>query len=95
MHRLGRVQEERRRARAGQRGRDLLADHARLAHAGEDHAAAALAEEIDGAIEALVHAFDEREDGRGLGLEYFPGERAISHERVPWRRMPVYAPRPV
>ena len=41
VHGLGGMQEERGRAGAGERGRDLAADDAGLAHAGDDHPAAA------------------------------------------------------
>ncbi len=47
MDRLGRVQEERRRAGARERRGDLAADDAGLAHAGDDDAAAALAQQLD------------------------------------------------
>ena len=53
-----------------ERRRDLPRDDARLAHAGDDHAAAAVAQQLDGADEALVEALDEREDGVGLGPQH-------------------------
>ena len=34
------------------------------------------AEQLDGAVESLVEAIDEREDRGGLGLEHLAGERA-------------------
>ncbi len=65
------------RARARQRRRNLPADDARLAHAGDDDAAAAIVEELDGALEVLVDAVDEPEDGGGLRAEH----RACEIER--------------
>ena len=81
------VQEERRRAGAGERGGDLLADHAGLAHPRQDHPAAALEEELDGAVEAFVQTLDESEDGRGFRFQHLAGEGAVSHERMSglWR----------
>ena len=60
VHGLGRVHEVGGRAGARERRRDLPADDARLAHAGEDHAAAAVAHQRDGGREALVEAIGER-----------------------------------
>ena len=71
---LGGVQEPGRRAGARQRGGDLPADDAGLAHAGDDDAAAAVEEELDGALEVAVDAVDEAEDGGGLGAEHLARE---------------------
>ncbi len=79
VHGLGRVQEEGGRAGARERRGDLAADDARLAHAGDDDAAAAVADQRDGAREALVEPIDERPDGGRLGLQHLAGERQISH----------------
>jgi hypothetical protein len=65
--RLGRMQEPGGGAGARQRGGDLPADDARLAHAGHDDAAAALEEQCHGALELAVDAIDETQDGRGFG----------------------------
>ena len=54
VRRLGGVQEGRRRAGAGQRRGDLAADEARLADARDDDLAAAVGEDLHGALEALV-----------------------------------------
>ena len=79
VNRFGRMQKERRRADARQRRRNLAADDARLAHAGQDDAAAAFAQELDGALESLVEAVDQREDRRRFGFEDFAGEREVTH----------------
>ncbi len=67
--RLGRVQEERGRARRGERRGDLLADDAALADARDDDAAGRGLHGLDGAVEALVEAVRERADGRRLDLD--------------------------
>ena len=72
--RLGRVEEEGRRAGARQRRGDLAADDARLAHAGDDDAAAALEQQLDGALEVVVEAIDQAEDRRRLGAQHLAGE---------------------
>ena len=71
---VGRVQEERGRAGARQRRGDLAADDARLAHAGQQHAAAAGGEQIDGGGERGVQAVDQPEDGVGLDAKDLPGQ---------------------
>ena len=67
--RFGRVQEPGRRAGARERRRDLAADDARLAHAGDDDAAAAVVEQLDRALEVAVDAIDQAEDRRRLGAQ--------------------------
>src|SRR5262249_41479628 len=83
------MEEERRGAGAAQRGGDLAADDSRLAHAGEDDAAAALPQQLDGAVELPVETVDEREDRGGFRFEDLARERAaVSHARPPcgpWR----------
>ena len=54
---------------------DLPADDARLAHAGEDDAAAAVVQQLDGAIEPVVEARHQRENRRRFGFEHLPRER--------------------
>ena len=71
------MKKERRRAGACERRGDLPADDARLAHAGDDDAPLAFEQHPHGAIEALVEAIDERQDGRGLGLQDLARERAV------------------
>ena len=61
-------------AGARQRRGNLAADDARLAHAGDDDAAAAVEQELDGALEVAVDAVDEAEDRRRLGAEHLAGE---------------------
>src|SRR5262249_40241926 len=57
----------------GERGRDLAADVARLAHAGNDHASAGAADQVDRRGEpfaqAVVNRCRERVDAAGLGFE--------------------------
>ena len=66
---LGRMQEERGRARGGEGGRDLLSDQAALAHPGDDHAARAGEQRLHRTIEALVDARQQLEDGPRLDLQ--------------------------
>ena len=73
---FGRVEEERRGASARQLPQPA-ADDAGLAHAGDDDAPAALEQQAHGLFEPFVQAFDQRQDGVGLGLQDFPGEREI------------------
>ena len=94
VNRFGRMEEEGRRAGARQRGGDLAADDARLAHAGDDHAAAALEEEAHRLLEAVIEAIDEREDrGRfclrapcGRGRDSTVGQ--LGHDRAASDRDP-------
>jgi hypothetical protein len=81
--RFGRMQKEGRRAGARQRRGDLAADDAGLAHAREDDASPAVAEQFDRAREPAVEPLDEREDRVRFGLEHFLREREISHARSP------------
>ena len=69
MHRLGRMKKQRRSTGARQRGGDLLADDARLAHSGHDNAPFALAQQLHGAVESCVKAVDQRENRGRLGFE--------------------------
>jgi hypothetical protein len=71
------VQEERRRAGARERGRELAADDARLAHAGDDDSSAALAQHAHRALEPLVEPIDEGENGRRFGLQHAARQREI------------------
>jgi hypothetical protein len=71
---LGRMEEERGCAGARERRRDLAADDPRLAHAGDDDAPAALAQHAHRAIETLVEAVDQREDGRRFRLQHVARE---------------------
>src|ERR1044072_1732518 len=74
------MQEVGGRAGARERRRDLLADDARLAHAGEDDTSATIAEQFHGAIESLVEAIGKREHRGGFGLEHLARERTVDHE---------------
>src|SRR5262249_32633278 len=67
--RFRRVEVERRGAGGGEGGRDLLADEPALAHARDDHAAAAGEEDVDRAVEGRVQARDEALDRLGLELQ--------------------------
>ena len=71
MARLGRVQEKGGRAGARKGRRDLAADVAGLAHAGNDHAAGACEQHPAGLLEIGAQAFHERSDGAGLDPERF------------------------
>ena len=75
---FGRVEEEGGRAGARQRRRNLAADDPRLAHAGDDHAAAALEQQPHRLLEALVEALDEREDRGRFRLQHLARERDVS-----------------
>jgi hypothetical protein len=63
---LGSVQEEGGCSRACERRCNLVADVARLAHAGDDHAAAAGIYQPAGLDESLVDVSGERRDGCGF-----------------------------
>jgi len=63
VERFGRVKKERGRAGAGERGGDFAADEAGFAESGDDDAALALEEQLDGAVEAGVEAVEEALDG--------------------------------
>src|SRR5436309_1182272 len=78
--RIGGMKKMRGSAGARERGGNLLADDAGLAHSGEDDASPAFLQQIDGAIESLVETLGKREDRGRFGLQNFAGERAISHE---------------
>src|ERR1700683_3450616 len=66
---FGGVKKEGGRAGTGEGGGDFAADQAGLAHAGDDDAALAIHEEVDGTFEALVQAGDEGGDGLGLDAQ--------------------------
>src|SRR5262245_57234380 len=82
MKRFGRMEKHRGRPGAVERGGNLLADDAGLAHAGQDHTSAAVQQQVDGAIESIVEPRYQREDRGGFGLENLTGECEISHERM-------------
>ena len=66
---FGGMQEEGRRAGAGESGGDFAGDEAGFAHAGDDDAAFAGEEEIDGFLEGGVEASEDVLDGLGFDLE--------------------------
>ena len=70
---VGGVYEECRRAGGGERRRDLAADMAGLAHAGDDDAAACVADRFDGGdergAEAIAHGGRQGGDAVALGVE--------------------------
>jgi hypothetical protein len=74
VNRFGRMQEDGRGTRAREGRGNLPADDAGLAHACEDDAALAVAEEMDGTDESLIEPIDQREDRRGLGVQDFAGQ---------------------
>ena len=76
------------------RGRDLPADDARLAHARDDDAPAAVEQQVDGALETLVEAIDEREDGGRLRLQHSAGQVEIHAAQRPLIRRLQRGPRP-
>ena len=71
------MKKERRRAGARQRRGDFAADDAGLAHARDDDAPLAFEEHAYRAVEVLVEAIDERQDGRSFGLQDLARERAV------------------
>ena len=74
--RLGRMQEERRRAGARERGGDLVADVAGLAHAGHDDADPVQScSSRQAATNAASSRSCERGDGRDLGFQDAPSAR--------------------
>ena len=71
---LAGVHEERRCTRRRQRGGDLAADVAALAHAADHHPPAAGEDQLAGAREAGAESRNEGGDGVGLQPEHFAGE---------------------
>ena len=73
MARLARVHEEGGRPGGREGRRDLAADMAGLAHAGDDHPAARLADQVDGGdergAEPVAHRGRERPDPLPFGLQ--------------------------
>ena len=74
VQRLGRVHEERRRAGAGQRRGDLLADMAGFADAGNHRFATAVEQQFAGANEVVVQARQQAMRFDQLDLQRFAGE---------------------
>src|SRR5690606_41792126 len=60
----------------------LVADDARLAHAGDDDAAAAALEQIERLLEALVDLWQQSEDRFAFGAQDFAGECLRVERRV-------------
>src|SRR5262245_56849280 len=81
VHRLRGVQEQRRRTGTAEGGGDLRPDQYRLAHAGHDHASLAGAQGVHGAVERLVQAGHEIQDGLRLQLQNLardgPGHQSV------------------
>ena len=73
--RLGRVHEERGRARGGQRGGELAPHVAGLADAGNDHAPTAAQDEADGRDERGADALPEGGDRTRLHVQHVARER--------------------
>ena len=69
---LGGMQEEGRRAGAGQRGGDLVAHEAGLAQAADDHPAARREAQLAGPHEGGVNAWQQLGHGPGLDLQGTP-----------------------
>src|SRR5439155_23622095 len=87
---VGRMEKERGRPGAGQRGGNLPADNPRLPDPGHDHAPGAVEDEPHRGVESLVEAVDERQDGTGLDRQHPAREREIGdgplgHARAPER----------
>ncbi len=72
--RLSRVQEQGRRAGAGERCGQLVGDDAGLAHAPGDDPAAALLQHVERLLKPLVQLVEQGEDGLGLDAEDFSGD---------------------
>ena len=88
VHRFGRVQEDRRRSRAAQRGDDLARDVPRLANARDHDLAGVVQNEIDRADEFAVQT--RRGAGERSGFDFDGGPRGgepvlfrIGHSRTP------------
>src|SRR5712691_9411858 len=82
------MEEERGCAGARERRGDLAADDARLAHAGDDHAPAAVEEDAHRLLEAIVEPIDKCQDRGRLGLQDLARERDVDacdprHARAP------------
>ena len=58
---------------AGERGGDLLADQAGLAHTRHHYAAAALLDRVKGTVESLIEAADEIAQGPSFDLQHAAG----------------------
>ncbi len=69
MERFGGVKEKGGRAGAGEGGRNLAANQARFAHTGDDDAAFAGEEKVDGAVERKVEASEEIVEGLSFYLK--------------------------
>ena len=69
---LGGMHDERRRAGAGERGRNLPPDYSGLAHAGDYDPPFAAEDHIDGALEAFAYPVAQLENGFGLDAQNFP-----------------------
>ena len=72
---FGRMNEERRCAGAGQRGRELAGDVAGFADAGNDDAATAAQHEVDRPDEAIVELIAKRAHGVRFDVEHVTSER--------------------
>ena len=75
--RLGRVQAMAGGAGRGQRGHDLLAHQSRLAHAGDNHVAAALKDQLHGPAELAVEPVGHLRQGTAFGKDHLPGEAEL------------------
>ena len=71
---FGRMHEERRRAGGCQRGRDLAAHVAALAHAHHDDAPVHLQQQAHGAHERIAHPALQAQHGRGLDVQRLVGQ---------------------
>ena len=71
---LAGVNEERRRAGAGEGSRDLAADMSALAHAGDDHASLTGKHQFAGLGELPVQTFGERVQRIGFELDHFASQ---------------------
>jgi hypothetical protein len=65
------VNEKRRRAGTGQRGRNLSAYQSRFAHPGHNDLAATTTQQLDRSNETLVETIDHRENPMGLDPQHF------------------------
>ena len=74
MPRLGGVDKERRRTRAGQRRRDLAADVARLAHAADDDPSYASENQVECARERIIQPVDQCQHGFTFDAQHALGE---------------------
>ena len=74
---LARMHEKGRGAGTRQRGRDLVTDMSRLAHAGDDDPAFALQQHVAGVVKTLIQPGSQGGNGISFGSEYGEAQLGI------------------